>query len=150
MKFVLIFIFIFADRAQVLASPIHCHIDTSVRPSLISLLPSSKWTEYLHHYFIWLRNVNGNGLHHNVIYFVISTLFSETADRQIDYVRQLCVGNPRLQYLVGKNKNKTTYTRTLNLDGLCRSFSDSDVRFFRDNMRKILIDEVSKNCAKFR
>ena len=55
---------------------------------------------------------------------------SETADRQIDYVRQLCVGNPRLQYLLGKHKMEATYTRTLDLTGFNRCYSDSDIYIY--------------------
>ena len=67
---------------------------------------------------------------------------SETADRQIDYVRQLCVGNPRLQYLLGKHKMEATYTRTLDLTGFHRCYSDSDMRFFRESITKIMIEQV--------
>ena len=83
------------------------------------------------------------------IVLLINALFSETADRQIEYVRQLCVGNPRLQYLVAKEKMEATYTRTLDLTAFHRSFSDSDIRFFREHITKIMIEQVCEKYGKF-
>ena len=83
------------------------------------------------------------------IVFLINAHFSETADQQIEYIRQLCVGNPQLQYLVAKQKMEATYTRTLNLTAFQRSFSESDIRFFREHITKIMIEQVCEESGKF-
>ena len=83
------------------------------------------------------------------IVFLINALFSETADWQIEYVRQLCIGNPRLQYLLGKQKMEATYTQTLDLTAFHRSFSGSDIQFFREHIMKIMIEQVCEECGNF-
>ena len=63
--------------------------------------------------------------------------FVEDAERQVKYVRQLCHGNSRLQYLVDCDMKDDFYMRCLDWKFIRRAYSESDKLFFMERVNEL-------------
>ena len=68
--------------------------------------------------------------------------FVEDAERQVKYVRQLCRGNSRLQYLVDRDMKDDFYIRCLDWKFVRRAYSESDKLFFMERVNELFMTLV--------
>ena len=65
--------------------------------------------------------------------------FVEDAERQVKYVRQLCLGNSHLQYVVDCDIKDDFYIRCLDWKFIRRAYSESDKLFFMERVNELFM-----------